>query len=316
MTENINLAEAVAHAVRFKRIVAAASNKNGVVHFTPEGARVILQYLNFPGQRKVDANRVYGHRHAIIRGDWMEGHAVTLVELPDGRIWLVDGQHRLTAISKGDSRVPVTIRIVPVESEREAREFYAGFDQATSVRTNTQIIEAVQADQDTGLSKAMATAVFDASTLLANNLEPLAGSANVKKNQDLFLQHNRLAAIAEWATEARKYEQIISKAKRVLRTKLMQSGVMAVALYTLRYQPTKAEEFWSGLAANDGLRSSDPRAALYTDLLARSLNTGSVRQRVQQPAVAWNAFFRGRTLQQIKCVVGAPIVLHGTPLKG
>ncbi len=316
MTENINLAEAVAHAVRFKRIVAAASNKNGVVHFTPEGARVILQYLNFPGQRKVDASRVYGHRHAIIRGDWMEGHAVTLVELPDGRIWLVDGQHRLTAIAQGDSRVAVTIRIVPVESEREAREFYAGFDQATSVRTNAQVIEAVQADQATGLSKAMASAVFDASVLLSNNLEPLTGAASVRNNRDLFLQHNRLQSIADWAVEARQYEQITQKAKRALRSRLMQSGPTAVALYTLRHQPVRAKEFWTGLAENDGLRSSDPRSALYADLLTRNLGSGSIRQRVQQSAAAWNAFYRGRTLQQIKCVPGGAITILGTPLKG
>lgn len=159
-------------------------------------------------------------------------------------------------------------------------------------------------------------AIFDASILLSNNLEPLIGSASVKKHQDIFLLNNRLQSVLAWSEEAQKYEQLIGKAKRVLRTKLMQSGPTAVALYTLRHQPPRAMEFWGGLAKNDGLRSNDPRAALYADLLTRNMGVGSVRQRVQQSAAAWNAFFRGRTLQQIKCVVGGPITVLGTPLKG
>lgn len=319
MTQNtpaFNLTEAIEHAAHLKRAVLSAKNKDGVIALKPTGARVILAHLNFPKQRKIDGSRVYGHRRAIITGDWLEGHVITFVELPDGRIWLVDGQHRLTAIAEGDENIRVTIRIVEVESEREARQFYAGFDQATSVRTTSQIIEAVQADTDSGLSKAMAQAVFDASVLLANNLEPLTGPASVKNNPELFSQKTRIKAIADWAIEARQYEQIINKAKRTLRTRLMQSGPTAVALYTLRHQAVKAKDFWTGLAENDGLRSNDPRAVLYADLLTRNLGTGAIRQRVQQSAVAWNAFYRNRHLTMIKCFPSGAITLLGTPLKG
>lgn len=313
---NISLAEQLAHAQRLKSIVAMAQRKGGVVTLTPAGAQAILDHLNFPGQRAINPSRVYGHRYAIIEGNWLEGHAITLTEMPDGRIWLVDGQHRLTAIAEGGVNVAITVRIVESENEREARNFYAGFDQATSVRTNAQVIEAVQAHEGAGVSKAMAEAVLNASTLLANSLEPLTGAASIKKNQELFLPATRLRAILDWSEEAQQYEQIIKKAKRTLRTKLLQAGPTAVALYTLRHQPAKAHDFWRGLAENDGLRSNDPRAALYADLLTRNLGSGSIRQRVQQSAMAWNAFFRGRTLQQIKCVQGGLITLLGTPLKG
>ena len=298
---------------QFKKFLACASN--GVVTLKPTGAKFMLERLNFPHQRVVDASRVFTHQHALRSGDWMEGHAITFVDLPDGRIWLVDGQHRLTAISQWDSAVPVTIRLVQVESEKEARHFYAGFDQKTSVRTNMQIIDAVGVAEESGLSRPMSEAVFEASTLLANGLEPVAGSANVRQHKDLFLPSVRMAAIAEWAQEARQYEAAIAPAKAMLRRKLMLSGVVAVALYTLRHQPAKALEFWAGAAKNDRLASTDPRAALIADLLTRKVSTGSVRQRVQQPAVAWNSFYRGRPLSQVRCIPGAPIVVLGTPLK-
>ena len=90
---------------------------------------------------------------------------------------------------------------------------------------------------------------------------------------------------------------------------------MAVALYTLRHQPARAHEFWSGLAKNDGLRRGDPRATLIQDYLTRSVGIGSARQRVQQTTLAWNAFCEGRDLKIIKCIEDAPIVIWGTPVK-
>lgn len=291
-----------------------ARSDDGVVMVAPGIAKRILEDLNFPGQRKVDDSRVYGHRYAIIKGDWVEGHAITFAALPDSRIWLVDGQHRLTAIGESDAAVPVTVRIVPVESVKAAQQFYAGFDQKKSVRTDKQILDAVDAAKESGLTTRTASAVYAATPLLLNWLEPISGSEAVKKNPEVFLQHNRMAALHEWAPEARQYEQICAKASKALLSGMRLPGIVAVALYTLRHQPARAHEFWSGLAEQDGLRKNDPRATLYRDILTRTLSTGSIRQRVQMPALAWNAFCEGRDLKIIKCIDGAALALWGTPL--
>ena len=286
----------------------------GVVMMPPGIAQRLLQELNFPGQRVINTGRVYGHRHAIVTGDWEEGHVITFVSLPDGRLWNVDGQHRLTAISQNEASVPVTVRIVPMDSEKDARHFYAGFDMRKSVRTDKQILDAVGAAQECGLTNRMANALYQATPLLLNSLEPLTGSVNVRGRPDMFLQHNKMATLHEWAGEGQAYEKLLKPARSALLLKMRASGVLAVALYTLRYQPARATEFWGGIAENDGLRKHDPRATLIADLLGRSLNTGSVRQRVQQPSLAWNAFCEGRDLKIIKCIDGAAITLWGTPL--
>lgn len=287
---------------------------NGVVNIAPEIAKRILEELNFPGQRLVDSGRVYGHRHAIITGDWLEGHSITFAALPDGKIWLVDGQHRLTAISQSESAIPITVRIVPVEGVKDAQRFYAGFDQKKSVRTDRQILDAVGVAEETGLSKRMTLCVYQAAPLLLNDLEPLTGSVNIKKNPDMFLHNNKLEIVQGWAKEAREYEQITKLAKKTLLQGMRSTGIISVALYTLRHQPARAREFWTGLAEHDGLRKNDPRATLYSDILTRTMVTGSIRQRVQQPALAWNAFCEGRDLKIIKCIDGAAITLWGTPL--
>jgi len=292
-----------------------ARSPSGLVKMAPGTAKRILEELNFTGQRKVESRRVYGHAYAIKTGDWIEDYPIHFVALPDGRIWLVDGQHRLTAIAEQQTPIGVSIRLVEVDSEKEARNFYAGFDKRDSVRTNAQIIDAIELADETGLSKRMARAVFEAAPILLNNMEPIAGASHVKNTPQVFLQQCRIQLVLDWVKEAKEYEAIISESSKLLLEKLKQTGPVATGLYTLRHQPAKAREFWSGLANNDGLRRADPRATLITDYIARIGNKGSIRQRVQQTSLAWNAFCEGRDLKIIKCVEGAAITLWGTPLK-
>jgi len=291
-----------------------ARSPGGLVKMAPGTAKRILEELNFPGQRIIDTSRVYSHARNIVKGDWIESFAIDFVALPDGRIWLVDGQHRLTGITQQEGPTPITIRLIEVDSEKDARRVYAGYDQKRSVRTNTQIIDALDIAAETGLSRNMATSVFESASIIMNNLEPITGSANTRKNPEFFLQNNRIEIVREWAKEAKIYEDIVKKAKNAIRVKMRTTGMVAVALYTLRHQPAKAVEFWTGVAENDGLRKNDPRATLVYDLLARSLVTGSIRQKVQQPAVAWNAWCEGRNLINLKCVDANAITLWGTPL--
>ncbi len=299
-----------------KSLISRATPE-GVVNVAPGVARRMLDELNFPDQRDIDPGRVYGHRYAIVKGDWLEGHVISFVLLPDGRVWLVDGQHRLTAISQGESAVPTTLRLVAMDSEREAREFYAGFDKRSSVRTNMQLIAAVKPEGVDGLTARLAGKVYEATPILMNNLEPLVGGVNHRNHPELFMQANRMRAIAEWSKEALAYQEILAPATSGLRQKLIgNTGLIAVALYTLRHQPAKAREFWGGLARNDGLKKGDPRNTLIDDLMTRNLQAGSIRQRVQQPALAWNAWFEGRPLKIIKCIPGAAISVSGTPLAG
>ena len=106
--QKINTNQAGSIDYILKAVVARAPE--GVVRLSPEIAQRMLEEINFPDQRVIDSGRVYGHRHAIITGEWMEGHPITIALLPDGRMWLVDGQHRLTAIGESEAPVPITIR--------------------------------------------------------------------------------------------------------------------------------------------------------------------------------------------------------------
>ena len=292
-----------------------AKSVHGLVKMAPGTAKRILEELNFPGQRPLSSSRVYGKKLAIVTGDWMGSFPIDFAALPDGRIWLLDGQHRLTAISEQDAPVLITLRLIDVDSEKEAKKLYAGYDLTESIRTTRQIIDAVGIAKEIGISERLAKTVYEAASILLNNMEPMTGSASVKKHPEIFAKQKRLESISEWAKEAKEFELLIAPAAPALKQRIKTSGPVAVALYTLRHQPARAHEFWAGLAKNDGLRRGDPRATLIQDYLTRSVGIGSARQRVQQTTLAWNAFCEGRDLKIIKCIEDAPIVIWGTPAK-
>lgn len=99
-----------------------------------------------------------------------------------------------------------------------------------------------------------------------------------------------------------------------MKNKLLISSLTAYALYTYRYQPGKAHAFWYGIAGNDGLTKTDPRAVFINDLHNRtSGKSGGSRVSIQAVSSAWNAFCENRQMTHIKVYPGAPIKVWGTP---
>jgi hypothetical protein len=229
---------------------------NGVVNIAPGIAQRILEELNFPGQRPVDSSRVYGHRHAIITGDWLDGHAITFAALPDGQILLVDGQHRLTAIGQSESAIPITVRIVPVEGVKDAQRFYAGFDQKKSVRTDRQILDAVGVAEET-------VCVYQAAPLLLNDLEPLTGSANIKRTQTCSCITTKWRSCKGGPKKHASTNKSRSWQKRRCCRECDLPAFLPSRSIPCRHQPARAREFWMGLAEHDGLRKTT-RAQRFT----------------------------------------------------
>ena len=157
------------------------------------------------------------------------------------------------------------------------------------------------------------------SEVLAQKLGSKASEYLLLEVADAALDEDGLKAkmdeVLEWQKEASAYERDISKADLYIKRKLLGAGCMAVALYTYRYQPERAREFWSGVAANDGLRKNDARARLIADMMERRLNSGLSRQTVFQPMLAWNAWNEGRELKIIKIAENTRLNLWGTPLE-
>ena len=315
--EQLNINQTAKSDIKAVILGMLAKSSGGVVRMAPGVAQRILDEMNFEGQRSVKEARVIKHLQRINSGLWRESFPVTIVVLPSGEMMLIDGQHRLTAIARNLSSIPVTIILAKAATEHEARRLYAGFDEPTGTRSVHEVLSAVGLPDELGLPRAFTTSLYNALPVLRNGLEPITGSVIApEKYVRLFGTDSRLADIGEWKSEAEKFLEAVKKTTGKVRSKLLCAGFMSVALYTFRHQPGKAHSFWHGLADNDGLKRDAPRAALLRDMFERVGNSGSIRQQTQAPSLAWNAYCEGRPLKIIKCVTGARITLWGTPLNG
>lgn len=293
--------------------IARKAGPNGICTLAPGIAARIIQELNFPGNRSVKKARVAENLRLMQSGDW-EPHVSIIVfcELPDGSLVMINGQHRCHAIVEIGIPVLTKIDFIPARDDEHVRALYAKYDAKASVRTETELVKASGIAAAFEIKTRTAEILIKAVPIIMNRMEPstrVAGKEHM--NQFAF----RIEHAAGWAREASDIDAICALADLHIRRQILRAGTMAVALYTLRHNRERAFEFWAGIAENNGLRKTDPRARLIADFAIRSLATGSARQSVQQSVMAWNAFYENRELKIIKCIEGAEIAIAGTPMR-
>lgn len=293
-------------------ITKLAERSNGKPIAWPQGiAKRALEECAYVGQRRVRADRLARINRRIRTDSWYPGMStISFARTPDGKLHLVNGQHRTIFAANAPSPLQTKVEIIDARDMADVGRLYAMFDEPSSSRSNMEMLDGAQVAKALGLPRKLTSALYQAVVLLLNDMEPIGPADRTQEARDRDV---RIQEMAEWGDVARVYADIIRLADSTTQRSLLTQGVMGSALFTLRHSPKLAREFWEGLCDNDGLRKTDPRARLLTDFRVRATNQGSIRQRVQRVAVAWNAFIEGRSLSLIKCHDGAPIVFKGTP---
>lgn len=289
-----------------------AVSRTNVITLTPDLAQRVLHECTFVGQRPIKAHRVRAHRQRIENGTWRgNAHPITFAQLGN-RMILTNGYHRCDAVRQSDVSVPISVIVVPVSSEAEARALYNEFDDPASARSVTEVLDAQQMPILLGLGKQFTEKMFKAVSIIRCGFDVRSKASGSQKIADARERLSVIQEMHDWKAEMSAYYDAYRMAKSSIALKLTVSSVAAVALYTLRYQPELAMEFWTTLARNDGLRANDPRATLIEDFATRRANSGRMDQSIIAPATAWNAFFEGRDLKMIRVVNHLRIA--GTPL--
>ena len=106
-------------------------------------------------------------------------------------------------------------------------------------------------------------------------------SFNDRKSEIFWSRDLRLDAMREYAGEVDQLYAAVAVATKRTKRLVRRAAFLAIGLETMRFQPSKASEFWHGVAADNGLMNGDPRKALldwaqinvvagYTGVLNRS----------------------------------------------
>lgn len=280
-------------------------------HITPARAREILDTQNWQRQRQISPNWVRDLKMAILKKE-LTFLTIVFAEMPDGTKRLVDGQHRLTALSELEAALPATIIVHRVLTEAELGELYLKYDRSKA------------RGPEVGLR---ALGVFEESDVPEKFVRRMGGAVSIIRagfspsyRQDRSLVE-RTNAVREWLPEIALYHTALAGVGNATVNKFLRSAVGAVALVTLKYQQGPAEVFWQRAASQEMLAIDDPRRQLMRWLIEstasrKKFNTGEILY-CRYVATAWNAFLQGRTLKLLKVAdTSSPVRIAGTPYQG
>lgn len=271
---------------------------------SPAMARTMRDTMHFDRQRPINERNVARLAEEMRRGWFLAGTPIFICVLPDGRQFILNGNHTLEGVAASGVTLPLTIIRKKVRDMEEAASVYATFD----LQKNRSWRDTLQA---TGFSEdvPLANEVVSALGIIICNFQVSNSNGFMLQSRQL-----RLDALPEYVRPARLIYEAIMGAPRQSSAAVTRAGSMSVALFTARYQPRMAAEFWGGVAKDDGLRADDPRKVLLRWVINNPSRGSSNRAtQIRAAANAWNAFFLGRTLTHLKPSISELRIL-GTPL--
>lgn len=273
-------------------------------------AKSLLETSNYAKQRRVSRGHVESLAAAMRRQAWVSGSQIAFGRL-NGQLHIVNGQHRLHAVVESGCAIEFQVVILDCASDDELAQLYYTFDRHGRARSDADVLSAVGISDRFGVTATTARGVWQAAPIIENDFQRLGYTADATRRDD----DHRLTLCAQWWHFAAEYEGILQAAPHNVRRRLLTSQAMAVALVLLKHRPESARQFFESVAADDGLRRDDPRKALLIDLAGREWSRATL-DGCMVLSYAWNAFYRGRALKQLKIVQNGRFRLEGTPYDG
>lgn len=276
------------------------------MYINAAGAEKILKVHTWSRQRPIDRQHVEYLRNVMGRGE-LRDLEITYGQLPSGEKYLVDGYHRLTAMSVMPYPLPTLVKTYQVKDENDLARLYMTLDRP-KVRSVGTMIRASGLEEQTGLTQSVLTALGSAAFQVEMRFE-----SQWKAEKSLV---RRVEITEAWLKEGEHFNRCLAGCTNEVRKMLVKQPVMAVALVTLRHQPEQAHEFWRTTALEDKLERTDPRSKLLAWLrLNKRISAMGPNLYARHVANCWNAFVEGRSLQFVRSQEGA-IKILGTPFKG
>lgn len=280
---------------------------NGLVTIEPNLALRIVQTGRFDRQRSVREKHVDALAQQMRRQEWTAGTQIHFGRTPDGELHLVNGQHRMHAVIKADAAIEFQVLITDVRTDDDLIKLYRRHDRLIAPRTVSDALTAEGIPERFNIRHQIATATFRAIPVIQSKFRGVRWADPYLTRSD----EARLRMAAEWWDAAANIQEWIDLAPSKVKSMLNSAGAFAVALVTARFQAVKAESFWKGVADPDGLRSADPRK-VYREHLIGQPKKGTELVTAKGGAVAWNAFYEGRSITKV-VIQNGPVLIQGTP---
>lgn len=281
-----------------------------IVACDPKMAEKLRATAHYDRQRPISDGHVMRLATEMENKHFIAGTQIHICELR-GKQSIVNGNHTLEAIAMSGETIPLTFLYTKVGDEEEMARIYANHDIGKA-RDWASAIKAAGMFDEMDASQQFVTCFGAALMPILANFQHLSGHRNPGVQTARMSRDMRIEAMREYRPQAEMYHVAVHQARPKLQISMRRQAIFAVALETLKYQPSLAMEFWEGLAKDDGLRKTDPRKVLLADLQERPASGQQKGYQARGAAYAWNAYFDGREINYIRVSPGLPFTLKGT----
>jgi hypothetical protein len=279
------------------------------VLITPALAARLEEECLYERERELREDRLNLHLGDIAAGRFTQGSVMSF-GLLDRKLIRVDGRHRTHAVIRSGKAQTFLIAIYPVTSKDELAQLYAIFDTPGSVRDPIDAAGHLLAKGK--LTKREVRVLLRAVPFIQAGFRLPELPKSTKMAQSPVARNDAANACY---TPAVAYFSHIESAPRAIKETLHRQAIAAFGIYTFQHQSRKATEFWGPVATladeDKGMARTDPRRALYKRLQA---SEESMPMQLHIVAAAWNAFFEGRKLREIRVRGDNPFRIAGTPI--
>lgn len=251
------------------------STKTAVI--TPEEARHLLTKNNFSSQRNISKSHVVALRRAIDSGDFHVG-SVCIASNGDGKEYLMNGQHQLTAAILASKPITVSLVKAHCPTRSDMSRLFAQFDVGRS-RNLTDIV----------------SAEMDAANIKwfwrTGNL--VAAAMNILFEKPGQSRHEKAENVVKHVKIGNFVNQFINEQTK----HLWKAPIVAAMIRTYWKNKEDAERFWYGVATGEMMKASDARLTLREYLISIKNDRGGGQSRkeiIAKCIAAWNAFRSGK----------------------
>jgi len=299
------------------QVVQANSIVHGDQMIGPDLASWIIRECFYAPQKdRMERAAVFVARHVenLRRGYWTDYSQITFARLPNGKLVLVNGYHRTSAIIEYGRPALFNVVIVDCDDESEIGSLYARFDRygIQRIRTTNQALNAVDLAGRLGVKKFVAEAIFNAVPIINNHMS-VPTRADEMSTVEMSIIDVRCDAAHDFEREAKLIEIAMEGGRWQIKKRVLAGSVAAVMIQTFRYCPDKAALFWSRVVTNDGLRKGSPENTFVEALLNRSFG-GRGNELMIAAALAWNAFYYNKSITALKVGAVNELRILGTPV--
>jgi len=286
----------------------SSSVKTYVALVNEEFARHLLYSCEYPRQRIQRPYHVDELASEMARGWYVKGTPLRFAALPNGDVWLLNGQHSLSAVVK--TKIPQEFVFIfhRCANEEEANHIYSVID-INKPRTWGDTFKAYALDKEIDMNSTWMLTYAAACRLLQTSF-----SFDASRDHEMLRSRELQVKIyRDYAKWGRLFINTVGRTHANTRP-FRRGGIMAVGMESLKFQQPQALEFWRGAFEDDGLRASDPRKTLLTYLR----NNGSASHQTRKlltsaAALCWSAWFQGEKMSNVYPSTNGRIYIDGTP---